>query len=114
MGLGPAQEENKDNIYENADLEITIKDRGKGRKVVEKAIQGTETSMSEKLTSSQEDLEHAKPILEKTWKTYDLDSVKISISENVLTLCSGYLESGRLRKIPETDIRQCHCRAVQC
>jgi hypothetical protein len=35
MGLGPAQEENQDNVFKDAQLEITIRDRGKGTKVVE-------------------------------------------------------------------------------
>lgn len=38
MGLGPAAADNKDNIYENAELDIVIRDRGKGTKAVDKAI----------------------------------------------------------------------------
>ena len=82
MGLGPAQEENQDNVFKDAQLEITIRDRGKGTKVVEQAINSSKNSMSEPLTSQSGDLEELKPILAENWKNYDLDKV----SNETLTL----------------------------
>ena len=65
MAGGPVLEDDKDNIYKDANLEITIRDRGKGKKVVEDTINSSKNSMSESLTSYSGDFSEVKGTIEK-------------------------------------------------
>ena len=61
-------DDNKDNIFADADLDVTIKYRGSKKK----DLQNQYSSMD---VSSKADVQQTKAMVEENWRTYDLEKV---------------------------------------
>lgn len=66
MGLGPAGNEDVDNVYARSELDIVIKDRSKNKQIVDDDLIPVTSDDSE--MNNTISLENTKDIIKKNWK----------------------------------------------